>query len=1004
MLKKAASFVLASLRGSTYRREHAGRAQSTLEESQQFLQCTLDALTAHIAILDDQGIIIAVNSAWRQFADGNQLRDPNSSIGCNYLTVCESAAAAGSEEAERVAEGIRSVMGGAREVCAVEYPCHSPGERRWFVVRLSRFDVNGRLRLVVSHENITDSKLAFEALHHGEETTRAIIANALDAHILMDQQGTIIGWNPQAERIFGWAGGEVVGQRLSDVIIPPGYREAHARGMQRFLATGTGPILNKRIEIEGWHREGRLFPIELSVTPVETKRGFTFSAFARDITARKHDERLRSAEHTVTQLLLESRTLEDAAPDILKIVCQTLNWNVGVMWRMDGESHALRCAEVWTDRETDYAPFIERTRQSSFVAGVGLPGRVWKNRQVEWISDVTRDGNFPRAPFAVRAGLHAAFAFPFTLDDRVDGVMEFFATALRPPDQKILDTFDSLGAQISQFLARKQAKQTLRRSEARFAGILDIAEEAIISMNEAHRITLFNQGASKVFGYAPSEALGQPIDILLPSRFAQAHSRHIHEFGVSSSPSREMGSRREVVGLRKNGEEFSAEASIAKVSLTAETTYTVILRDISERKRAEQHLRDAKERAEQAAREKAQILATVEAFFIGVTDRGTISEWTGRAEDIFRISLRDALDRPLRDLPIEWGWDEVLGAMRKAGDTLTTVRLEKIRLTGPGAKERFVKLTISPLCEDRGVGYIIMGEDMTDRLILERELTQAQKLESIGQLAAGIAHEINTPTQFVGDNVRFLSDSFSDIARVIEQYERLLTAAKAGPCPQDLTETCEAANREADLEYLLAEIPKAIAQSAEGIDRVATIVRAMKEFAHPGNTEKAAVNLNKAIESTVTVARNEWKYVADLRTQLDPSLPPVPCLVGEFNQVVLNMIVNATHAIADAAKGTGRKGTITIATGLAGTFAEIRITDTGTGIPEAIRHKIFDPFFTTKGVGKGTGQGLAIARSVVVDKHQGTIRVESEVGKGTTFIIRLPLHASSAKSVEEGVR
>lgn len=407
-------------------------------------------------------------------------------------------------------------------------------------------------------------------------------------------------------------------------------------------------------------------------------------------------------------------------------------------------------------------------------------------------------------------------------------------------------------------------------------------------------------------------------------------------------------------------------------------------------------------KAELAVREKAQILSTVEAFFIGITDQGVISEWTNRAEQIFGILLRDAIGRPLRDLPIAWSWNEILAAMEETGDTLTTVRLEKIRLTVPGAKEKFVKLTVSPICEDRGIGYVIMGEDVTDRLVLEDELVQAQKLESVGHLASGIAHEINTPIQFVGDNVRFLSDSFSDIGCLIEQYQGLLEAVKTGVCPEALIETCEAANREADLEYLLAEIPKAIEQSAEGIDRVATLVRAMKEFSHPGSKEKAAVNLNKAIESTVTVARNEWKYVADLRTDLDPSLPLVPCLVGEFNQVVLNMIVNAAHAIADAVKGTGGKGTITICTGRVGDFVEVRIADTGMGIPESIRHKIFDPFFTTKEVGKGTGQGLAIARSVVVGKHGGTIAVDSEVGKGTTFLIRLPLNALSANSVKEG--
>ena len=172
----------------------------------------------------------------------------------------------------------------------------------------------------------------------------------------------------------------------------------------------------------------------------------------------------------------------------------------------------------------------------------------------------------------------------------------------------------------------------------------------------------------------------------------------------------------------------------------------------------------------------------------------------------------------------------------------------------------------------------------------------------------------------------------------------------------------------------------------------------MKEFAHPGNSEKAYVDLNKAIESTVTVSRNEWKYLADLTTDFAPDLPPVFCLLGPINQMIVNMIVNAAHAIGDVVKNTGQKGQITITTRLVDDWVEIRITDTGTGIPEAIREKIYDPFFTTKPIGKGTGQGLAIARSVVIDKHGGAIAVESEMGKGTTFIVRLPAKTGEGTS------
>ena len=285
-----------------------------------------------------------------------------------------------------------------------------------------------------------------------------------------------------------------------------------------------------------------------------------------------------------------------------------------------------------------------------------------------------------------------------------------------------------------------------------------------------------------------------------------------------------------------------------------------------------------------------------------------------------------------------------------------------------------------------------MCEDVTEKNMLRLQLLHAQKLESVGQLAAGIAHEINTPTQYIGDNVRFLKDAFQDLKSLLASYEGLLSAAKAGAVSQELIEKADEGGRGTDSCFLLEEIPKAIDQTLEGVTRVATLVKAMKEFSHPGTKEKVPVDLNHAIESTITVARNEWKYVADAEMDLDLSMPPIPCLPGDINQVILNVIVNAAHAIADVQKkGNTAKGKITLQTRSRADCAEIRVIDTGSGIPEEVRGRIFDPFFTTKEIGKGTGQGLAIARSVVVDKHGGTIDFETEEGKGTTFIIRLPL-------------
>lgn len=288
-------------------------------------------------------------------------------------------------------------------------------------------------------------------------------------------------------------------------------------------------------------------------------------------------------------------------------------------------------------------------------------------------------------------------------------------------------------------------------------------------------------------------------------------------------------------------------------------------------------------------------------------------------------------------------------------------------------------------------GVLLVARDITERKLLELQLRQAQKLESIGQLAAGIAHEINTPMQFIGDNTRFIQTAFQDLQTLFTAQDKLLAAAGRGAVKPEIVAEVTAARAAADLDYLAGEVPKAIDQTIDGVARVTTIVRAMKDFSHPGSESKSLLDLNHAIESTLIVCRSEWKYVADLVTEFDPQLPLVPVLPGEFNQVILNLVINATHAIADVV-GDGRqgKGRITLSTRCDGPWIEIGVRDTGTGIPEKARDRIFEPFFTTKGVGKGTGQGLAIARSVVVDKHGGTLAFTTETGQGTCFTIRLP--------------
>jgi signal transduction histidine kinase/HAMP domain-containing protein len=290
---------------------------------------------------------------------------------------------------------------------------------------------------------------------------------------------------------------------------------------------------------------------------------------------------------------------------------------------------------------------------------------------------------------------------------------------------------------------------------------------------------------------------------------------------------------------------------------------------------------------------------------------------------------------------------------------------------------------------------VLMHLDVTAQKRMELQLQQAQKMESIGQLAAGIAHEINTPIQFIGDNLIFLRGAFRDILGLRIPVQALLEKLRAGSDTADSARVAGEALDKADLEFLQEDIPKAITQSLDGVGRVSKIVNAMKDFSHPGSATRTPSDLNRAIESTTLVCHNEWKYVAELELDLAPGLPPVPCFPDQFNQVMLNLIINAAHAIADRQKDApAGKGRISIRTRAVGGCAEIRVEDTGTGIPDTIRPRIFDPFFTTKPVGKGTGQGLAIAYAIIVKQHGGTITVASETGQGATFILQLPFDAT----------
>ncbi|MBL8911214.1 MAG: PAS domain S-box protein [Archangium sp.] len=314
------------------------------------------------------------------------------------------------------------------------------------------------------------------------------------------------------------------------------------------------------------------------------------------------------------------------------------------------------------------------------------------------------------------------------------------------------------------------------------------------------------------------------------------------------------------------------------------------------------------------------------------------------------------------------------------------VRDIELRLRHRDGSWRLVN-TAGTMDTKRGLLFAI-ARDVTEQRQMERELAQAQKLEAVGQLASGVAHEINTPVQYVGDNVSFSSDGFQTLFTYLDKVHALLT-------PEQKKQLEDAAE-EADLDYLKAEIPPSLSEAKDGLRRVAELVRALKEFAHPDAGEKAPADLNRALERALVLARGELKHVSRIETALG-SIPLLRCHVGGLSQAFLNLFVNAAHAVEERTRVSGvswKEHVIRATTRVEGGDAVIAISDTGCGIPDAIRDRIFEPFFTTKPMGKGSGQGLPLVRNVVM-AHGGRIEIQSKVGEGTTFILRLPFETPS---------
>jgi PAS domain S-box-containing protein len=469
-------------------------------------------------------------------------------------------------------------------------------------VELDNRDELGR---VVASFNSIASRLRTEWTQAQEERARATAAEArtrltvetaLDAVIVMDAEGSIREWNPQAEKMFGWPRAEAIGRRLSETIVPPQYREAHEQGLRRFWATGEGSVLNRRFEITALRRSGEEFPVELAVSPLGSGDPHAFSAFVRDIGRRKRAEQRAIAQHDAALVVAEEPTLAEAAPRLLQVICETVRWDVGALWLVDSRKGVLRCIAIWRRAGVEVPEFEAATRAATFPPGAGLPGRVWASGAPVWIPDVVTS-DLSRAPVAAREGLHGAFALPVVSRGNVLGVLEFFSREIEQPDADVVTMLLGIGSQLGQFSERKRAEEERDRF---FSLSLDML--CIVGMDGYFK--RLNPAFEKTLGIPQAELLGRPcMDFVHPDDRA-----------ATVAVLRQAGPGAPVVSFEHRF--MAADGSYRWLAWTGyplreEGLLYMSARDVTERKRAEAELQSAKEAAEAANRSKSAFLANM---------------------------------------------------------------------------------------------------------------------------------------------------------------------------------------------------------------------------------------------------------------------------------------------------------------------------------------------------------------------------------------------------------
>ena len=845
------------------------------------------------------------------------------------------------------------------------------GEKRAIIKTVRTVDLGGRSYLLESFLDISDRKRAEQRLAEQTAYLNTLVEVSPLGIVVLDEAGHTRLSNTALERLFLYSHEELLGASLDALLVPDDLAAESSRYRSACLGGQSVHFTTRRRR-----RDGVLLDVEIYAVPlIIPGRESEVLALYYDVTARRQIEGEMEERHRLATLSADIGVALTRAAGLK----QGLQACAEVLIR---HMHVV-CARIWTTAKEGGDPELQAAAGSlarmgvddarlrdAFgvrrVAATGEPQFINRSGDDPWLGDPDWAGREHLAAFA---------ACPLKVGDQILGVAAVFAR--RPLTDAARQTFSSVAHSMAQFAERKRAEASLLESQHRFRTAFEDAPYGMCMVSVDGRFLHANGALCAMLGYSAEELFAGAWQRITHGDDMERSGQVAAEFVRGQVNTADLEKRY----IRKNGEILWARVRIsaAKDNVGRLCHFITQIEDITLRRRAEDRLRASEERYRELFENASDLVYTLD-LDLRITSLNRLAEQTMgySREEAMRMNLYELIDA----IQCEFIRSQI--ARMVAGSAPSKFEAD-IRTR----ENRRVKLEVSPRLiyrDGTAVGIQAIARDITGRDLAEMELRQAQKLESVGRLASGIAHEINTPMQFVGDNIRFLQDAHQQIRSLLDSLRSF--SERCGP---DFGAEFRRLEKELDTGYLLREIPEALIQTQEGVERVVTIVRAMKEFAHPETKDHVRADLNKALLNTLAVARNELKYVADIETEFD-DLPMVVCSVSDLNQVFLNLLINAAHAIADVFRETGERGKIRIHTEAQGSLVQIAIADNGGGIRENIRERIFDPFFTTKEVGRGTGQGLAISRAVV-ERHKGSLTFQSEVGRGTTFFVRLPIES-----------